>query len=271
MTTRQTKPIRVSRNTWGEWECTAAGLRQPTTWATWHRAMEEADWHATQRRHLLTVRPMFQLRRRLQALQAQGYSAFWLAGHLDTTVGNIHRWSLTQVHPDWAESTHTITSPAISRAVVDLYDWVDEHTGGRLLPEGPTQEAIDGGWRTPAAWVDIDDVTENAHRTGTTVQEKAVRARQHIPAEAVDRIRTLVEDTSDREVVALDYKRRPDRMNRIGAGLVAQKLGLTEEAVRNILTGYRKTLPAEDMDRVLTRLGMFTLAAQISTPAGAAA
>lgn len=49
-------------------------------------------------------------------------------------------------------AAHTITK---------AYKYIETTTGGRILPDGPTTEAIIGEWEPPAAWDNIEDIAED--------------------------------------------------------------------------------------------------------------
>lgn len=98
------------------WVCSPPGS-WPTDWPTWHRAMDEANWHAQMLRDMHLVRPPWALRRRLRALQAQGYTPEWIAKKIQANVSDVTTWS-TDPHS-------AIKSPTTSRRIVRLYDWVD--------------------------------------------------------------------------------------------------------------------------------------------------
>ncbi|WP_066584026.1 helix-turn-helix domain-containing protein [Corynebacterium provencense] len=144
------------------WVCSPPGS-WPTDWPTWHRAMDEANWHAQMLRDMHLVRPPWALRRRLRALQAQGYTPEWIAKKIQANVSDVTTWS-TDPHS-------AIKSPTTSRRIVRLYDWVDEHTGGRIRDTGPTPEATANGWFPPAAWDDIDNPDENPAVTEGALQD----------------------------------------------------------------------------------------------------
>lgn len=154
-------PITVQHTPWGTWEVITPSVR--TEWPTWDRAIDEAKWHANQIQASLRTAPMWQLRRRLQAMQAQGFDTVWIARHLDATPAQVAQWCTDPaVH---------IISPTISRRIKNLFDWLEEHTGGRLRDTGPTPEATAHNWFPPAAWDDIDNPDENPAVTEGTLQD----------------------------------------------------------------------------------------------------
>ncbi|WP_066584634.1 hypothetical protein [Corynebacterium provencense] len=225
------------------WVCSPPGS-WPTDWPTWDRAMDEAAWHACMLRDFHRPRSPQALRRRLRALQAQGYAPDWIASRIQARVSDVITWS--------TDSRSVIKSPTISRRIVHLYDWVDEHTGGRIRDTGPTPEALARNWAPPAAWDDIDDPDEHAVSGFTDNARNMARRRVPIPAEVVARMGAEIAAHNPRAVV-LAGKRANYRM---GAATVASRLKMMIEAVESIAAGRMKTIAADDLDRLMLKLSM---------------
>ena len=198
-----------------------------------------------------TPAPAYQIRRRLRALQAQGYTTTWIANHLNVRPTDITTWSES---PTGGRGDRI--SPTIGQKIRELYTWVDTHTGGKILPTGPTPEAVDGRWHPPAAWEDIDDLGEHPTHPAARVEKEARRKKIPVPSELRDHLVCMVEDATVREAMFRDRYRERCTDRFVSLPSVASSLGIPEGALRSVCKGQRSSLPAEDMDRVLIRLGI---------------
>lgn len=233
-----------------QWVVTSTTDR-PIPCETWPAAMTIADRILADLARTVTPVPAYQARRRLRALQAQGYAPSWLAGRLDVRVQDINAWSKTP-----AGGKDGKVSPTVGRRIKDLYDWLDARTGGKILATGPTPEAVAGGWCPPAAWEDIDDIHETAHRVGTTNEQHARRRRIPITEEIRAIITRTVDEYASREWTVTNRHRRQYKGRLLGVPTLAARIGVPTQMILSILDGNRASIPAEDLDRIVSRLGL---------------
>lgn len=193
---------------------------------------------------VMTPDGVWRYRRRLRALQACGYTPEWIATRLRTTPDLVR---------DWSRVKHATISTPMRKRIRCLYARIDAE-GGRVLPSGPTPDAVTHLWATIAEWRDIDDPDEQARSSFTDRARLDYRQKVPVPPEVIDRIRSEIAAHHERSTVI--GSATGTHCLTQGRATIAARLGMSPDSVGWILSGRRKVMAAGDLDRLRLRLGM---------------